>query len=277
MSLQAFRPAPRAAGILSFALIALLALGACQPADEEAPAEDAPEAPAPASDITLSPMPASPEFETAGLALTDISAGQNFEPGPVPFGFEVVDYELGAQTSDAATKGIANSGEGQHIHLILNNGPYSAHYEAPFEMELEAGHYVMLAFLSRSYHESLKNFGAAVLTDFTVGGAERVEVDTSAPHLFYSRPKGTYTGADTERLMLDFYLLNTELSADGNKVRATIAGEEFLIDTWAPQIIEGLGMGDVEITLELIDADGNVIPGPFNSVTRTVTLAPAEG
>ncbi|MEM1246046.1 MAG: phosphopeptide-binding protein [Acidobacteriota bacterium] len=276
MSLEAFRPAPKTAGVILLALFSLLILGACQPAADEAPAEEPAEA-AEAPAITLTPMPASPEFETAALALTDISAGQNFEPGAVPFGFQVVDYELGAQTSDAATKGIANSGQGQHIHLILNNGPYSAHYEAPFEKELEAGHYVMLAFLSRSYHESLKNFGAAVLTDFTVGGAERGEVDTAAPHLFYSRPKGTYTGADTERLMLDFYLLNTELSPEGNKVRATIAGQEFLIDAWAPQIIEGLEMGEVEVTLELIDAEGNGIPGPFNSVTRTVTLAPAEG
>ena len=72
------------------------------------------------------------------------------------FGFEVTNYELGVQTEDATTRGIANSGKGQHIHFILNNGPYSAHYESVFSKSLNVGNYVMLAFLSRSYHESIK-------------------------------------------------------------------------------------------------------------------------
>ncbi len=130
----------------------------------------------------------------------------------------------------------------------------------------------MLAFLSRSYHESLKNPGAAVARHFTVGDAEAKEVDLNAPHLFYSRPKGTYAGADTERLMIDFYLLNTGLAPDGNRVRATINGTELVFSEWYPYVVEGLPLGEVEITLELIDGDGNPVPGPFNSVTRTVTL-----
>jgi hypothetical protein len=32
-------------------------------------------------------------------------------------------------------------------------------------------------------------------------------------------------------------------------------------------------MGEVTIKLELIDAEGNLIEGPFNSVTRTVKLS----
>ena len=99
------------------------------------------------------------------------------------------------------------------------------------------------------------------------------EADLTAPHLFYSRPKGTYKGADTQKVMLDFYLLNTSISADGNKVRATINGTEFMIDEWAPHYIEGLPMGEATIKLELLDAEGNPIPGPFNSVERTVTLS----
>jgi len=190
------------------------------------------------------------------------------------FDFEVSDYELGAQTEGADTRGIANSGRGQHIHFIVNNGPYSAHYEPSFEKPMEEGNYVLLAFLSRSYHESVKNPDAFWIDAVTVGEPEEtLEVDFSAPHMFYSRPKGTYSGADTKKVMLDFYLLNTEISADGNKVRATINGAEFMITEWKPMYINNAPLGELKVKLELIDATGNPIPGPFNSVERTVTLA----
>ena len=70
--------------------------------------------------------------------------------------------------------------------------------------------------------------------------------------LFYSRPKGTYEGLDTEKLLLDFYLVNTELSPDGNKVRLTITQNGLIVhyttlDRWVPYYIEGLEKGEVKI------------------------------
>ena len=90
--------------------------------------------------------------------------------------------------------------------------------------------------------------------------------------MFYSRPKGEYKGSDTKRVILDFYLANTDLSPEGNKVRATINGEQFLIDKWAPYFMEGLPLGENSIKLELVDNLGNVIEGPFNTVERKITL-----
>ena len=40
--------------------------------------------------------------------------------------------------------------------------------------------------------------------------------------LFYSRPKAEYAGKDAKIILLDFYLVNTELSKDGNKVKAYV-------------------------------------------------------
>jgi hypothetical protein len=93
-----------------------------------------------------------------------------------------------------------------------------------------------------------------------------------APTLIYSRPKGEYSGKGTENVLLDFFVLNTTLSEDGPKVKATVNGKEFIITEWAPHVLRGLPLGEVTINLELIDADGNLIEGPFNSVTRKVTL-----
>ncbi|MCH1558277.1 MAG: hypothetical protein L7R87_04085, partial [Flavobacteriaceae bacterium] len=90
--------------------------------------------------------------------------------------------------------------------------------------------------------------------------------------LFYSRPKGKYSGNDTKNLLLDFYLVNTEISSTGNKVRATINDLVFLIDEWAPYYIQGLPFGEITIKLELIDSDGNLIKSQFNPSIRTITL-----
>lgn len=223
--------------------------------------------------ITLTKAPASPEFPDASLVKADMSIEPNDSSNSVNYSFDATGYELGVQTEDAVTRGIANSGKGQHIHFIVNNGPYSAHYMPGVSNQLDDGNYVVLAFLSRSYHESVKSAGAFHIENLNVGGAGVEEADLAAQHLFYSRPKGTYKGDDTKKLMLDFYLANTTISPDGNKVRATINGKAFMIDEWAPYYIEGLAMGEVNIKLELIDAEGNAIEGPFNNVERSVMLA----
>lgn len=191
----------------------------------------------------------------------------------VTFRFDVINYELGVQTPDAEERNIANSDKGQHIHFIVDNDPYSAHYVPEFKKKFNEGRHVVLAFLSRSYHESVKN--DYVLQEYVVGGSGEDTTqafDMDGEHLFYSRPKGTYSGEDTEKLMLDFFLVNTQISEGGNKVRATINGEEHILTEWAPYFIEGLEKGTATIKLELINNQGEVIPGKYNTVTREVTL-----
>lgn len=227
--------------------------------------------------ITLQKAPASPAYSEASLSLSSYSSESTEEGFLANMDFEVTNYELGVQTEGSDTRGIANSGKGQHIHLILNNGPYSAHYEPNVSKPLAEGNYVALAFLSRSFHESVKNDNSYWVDVIKVGNpAEELSVDFTAPHLFYSRPKGTYVGKDTEKLMIDFFLMNTDLSPDGNRVRATVNEEVFIIDEWAPFYVEGLPIGEVKVMLELIDAAGEVIPGPFNTVERTVQLEAAS-
>ena len=143
------------------------------------------------------------------------------------------------------------------------------------QKNLAKGQYVALAFLSRSYHESIKNKNSFILTTFDVESSKTFpyKFDKKGQHMFYSRPKGTYKGSDINNLLLDFFLINVTLGPDGNKVRATINDEVFLIDEWMPYYIQGLTPGILTIKLELIDADGILIEGPFNEVTRNVILS----
>jgi len=189
------------------------------------------------------------------------------------FNFDVTSdsYELGQQTSDAPTKMCANSGKGQHIHLIVDNSPYAAKYVSKFDHEVADGDHTILAFLSRSYHESIKTSTAHILKNVKVKDKAIIEMsDVNVPTLTYSRPKGTYMGDDTKKVMLDFYLSNVDLKA-GYSVMADINGEKQELNTWQPYYIEGLPMGENSITLSLMK-DNKVVDTPLNPVTRKFTL-----
>lgn len=269
--------------IFSFSL--LFALAACQSPAPETPEE----ASAPEEPVTQPENDAPESYERDGLKIYPKAEILKFEKarlslktpedmavlaGPeLNFSFEVNGYKLGAQTDAGA--GLANSDKGQHIHLIVDNGPYSAHYEPDFTRELDPGHHYAIAFLSRSYHESIKTPGASEVFQFYVG--EEVEepkmIDLEQPLLFYSRPKGTYSGEDTKKVLFDFYLHNAELSADGYSVLVTVNdNQEFEFDTWQPYIIEGLPMGENSITIQLVDGTGTPVNSERNTVTRKFTL-----
>lgn len=230
-----------------------------------------------ADGLKFYPMSTSPEFPDAKLTLSSPESGSKVASGTVNFDFEVESetYKLGDQTSDAEGKNCANSGKGQHIHFIANNTPYSAHYEADFAKELPDGNHRILAFISRSYHESIKTASGYQLFQLTVGESTAEEaLDLTSPYLVYSRPKGEYSGEDAKKVMLDFYLVNTEISPEGNKVKATINEKtEVMIANWMPYVIEGLPMGENTIKLELVDKDGNAIDGELNTVERKFTLS----
>ena len=195
--------------------------------------------------ITLTKLEGSPPYLNAKISTASITLGNENE---YAFSFDVSDYELGAQTINNVESQLANSGKGQHIHFIVNNGPYSAHYINNFKKKLNNENNVILAFLSRSYHESVKNPNAFILTQI---GENKIDLNNE--FLFYSRPKGTYKGKDTEKLLLDFYLINTTISPEGNKVKATINNTEFIITEWAPYYLQGLPKGEIKIKLELMN------------------------
>ncbi|MEM1214067.1 MAG: hypothetical protein AAGJ82_00180 [Bacteroidota bacterium] len=241
---------------------------AAEKAADEA-AMETPADPATSGKITIEPMSESPDFP--GAAITSMS----YENGKFSFGIDggADGYTLGGQTPDAEQKMCANSAKGQHIHLIVDDKPYAAKYEADFEHEVEDGKHYLLAFLSRSYHESIKHEGAETVKLVTMANQTATDQsDVPGEMLFYSRPKGTYTGKDTENIMLDFYLHNVTLGAD-RKVKVETGGQSFTVEQWQPYILKGLPMGENTVTLTLVDGEGNAVNAPLNPVSRTFTLA----
>ena len=241
----------------------------------------------PMAPITATTVSPSPDFPGAALSITSVKGEKvGKDSCKVSFDFDVKNYELKMQTTDNGTKMCNNSDKGQHIHFIMDNGPYKALYEPKNEITLANGseHYLM-AFLSRSYHESVKAKGAAVVYHFKIDAkGNMVKMDApKTPLIFYSRPKGDYIGKDTANVLLDFYIWNDSLSANGDKVKAQITNEgmpgrdtTITIDTWAPHFIQNLGTGKCKVILTLTDKDGKQVDGPLRSATREFNLMATE-
>jgi hypothetical protein len=263
---------------MAAASMVLIGFSACNnPGGGQAAATDST---AVAEPLTIVPAGNSPQFPDAELGIKDPVIVEAAGPDSVKItlNYDVKNYELKGQTADAGEKGCSNSKQGQHIHFILDNGPYSALYEPThtFTVAVNSEHYIM-SFLSRSYHESIKSPKAGVLYHFAVDAKGKIKKldNPSTPMIFYSRPKGDYLGADAEKVLLDFYVYHATLGSDA-RVKATINGTDFDVDVWQPYFIEHAPMGDLKVQLQLTDKDGKALEGANTSVSRTAHLAAGE-
>jgi hypothetical protein len=226
-------------------------------------------------ELKVYPLSDSPSFNDAILSLNSPLEKELLTKGDVHFAYDIKNYQLSKPTLEGScAQDCANSSQGQHIHLILNNQPYLAKYTPEFDETLAPGHYVALSFLSRSYHESIKHYEAFDLRQFTVGKVKEKDVDLTQPMLFYSRPKGEYKGKEIKKILLDFYVVNATLGVNDYTVRASIDGTVFLLKSWKGYLIEGLSAGEHSIKIELLDKTGTLVKSPYALSERTIKLLP---
>ncbi len=204
------------------------------------------------------------------------------------------------------------TGEGNHVHVILDNEPYEAYYDLdqPFELRnVAAGKHTLRVFPSRPWHQSYKNDAAFQMVTFTVRGGGDVagatktdsgqtmannntaagsgegkdmeastagDVDRSKPLLTYSRPKGEYKGSEADPIMIDFWLTNAKLKGDGGeyRVRYIIDDDEpRYIEKWEPVWLSGWLPGKHTVRLELLGPDDRPVEnGGYNVTTREITV-----
>lgn len=195
---------------------------------------------------------------------------------PVMLEAHVKGFVLGELTPGAGRNGLAFSAKGQHLHVIVDGGPYAAVYDVskPFDLgKLKPGLHTIEAFASRAWHEAVKSPGARRAVTFYVAKAKgRSPYKPGAPLLTYSRPKGTYVGDDARMIMIDFYLTNATLGPKDYRVRVSVDGDSTIVDRWQPYHVEGLAKGEHEIQIELIDHKGKRVSGKHNSTQRTIEV-----
>lgn len=245
-------------------------------------ADSSPDTQSKESNVKIEVGKRSPAFPGAKARFANLKDGDVLDNNNVSVVVDVENYELGIQTDTPRAKEIANSAKGQHAHVILDNNPYFADYEAgvPFDIgTLDEGPHTLVVFPSRSYHESVKSGGSIDIVNLYVGKKEgEFMLDKSQPTIIYSRPKGKYEGKDSEEIMLDFYVINIKQS-DGYQAKYTIRKNEpdavehsITMKEWKPAFVTGLTSGEYIVTLQLLDKDGNLVEGPFNNTERTITV-----
>jgi hypothetical protein len=176
-----------------------------------------------------------------------------------------------------------------HVHLILDAKPYKPIFDpkAPVKLSdltggepLADGQHILVAFPSRANHESVKTPNALSILEFWVGKKGDKAQDPSKPTLIYSRPKGEYKGDMANHVLIDFQLVGDKLAADKDHVHIAVTGPgidgEKAADatTFGPPFyLDNLQDGSYSVKLELLGADGKVLPGSWNSNTRSFTIA----
>jgi hypothetical protein len=199
--------------------------------------------------------------------------------------FEDTTVEVRLQVSDLPVFQDPDLGLGSHLSLVLDNEPEREIYDLtrPVTLEnLSPGTHTLRVFASRPWHESFKNDGAYARTTFhvkTKTGSN--SPDPKLPLLTYNRPSGVY-GA--QPILLDFYLANAPLhlvaresesdEIEDWRVRVTVNGESFLLDTWEPIYLQGFEKGDNLVKLEFIDEKGNLVENVFNTTARLISYDP---
>lgn len=253
-----------------------LFLVSCGDTDPEADFDEGPTRDT-TSAVSISPGEHGPSFDGVATTIVTPTEGEVVTGDSLEVVIEQSGVELMAPTSGEGANGLAYSKDGQHLHVIIDHEPYMAMYNVPFKIGgLAPGTRTMIVFPSRSWHESVKNPGSVAVRKFVVETPEPDDgFDPEGPTLVYSRPKGEYIGKDAARVLLDFYLLNVELSAEGYRVIASVdGGKEVTITDWKPYFIEGLTDGEHTIRLRLVDAEGaTVTNGPYGEAERTITVA----
>jgi hypothetical protein len=163
--------------------------------------------------------------------------------------------------------------QSQYIHVVLNNEMVVAKNESNFELPLENGHYTALSYLANSNHISLKHYGAGDLRQFSVGKKKYPTADLTQPMLFFNLPNTEYISSNGENVLLDFYVVNAQISANEYKIKLQIdSNKTFYITEWTPYLIKNLKQGEHQIELQLIDEKGNALKNNFSTINRIVKI-----
>ena len=243
------------------------------------------------SSVRIMPVARTPESGTVNLRIAYPTEDKVYQ-NPVWIQFRIDGYSLGSASQFERASEIKVSNMGQTVHVIIDNEPYFAinepaidpydesgfYYDMSYKFEvphrLDKGVHTIRMFPARSFGESLKGDHTFAVTQFYVGEEQgNLNVDLTDPYLTFNEPNDKMTFNENQPILLDFLVSNAELSSDGYKVKVTVDDKiSRVITSWQPFYLYGLKEGKHSIRLELLGVDNKIVPGPFNSVTRTIIV-----
>lgn len=200
--------------------------------------------------------------------LSMISDTNTFQFGPNNLELKLENYNLGGGTTDQDKKKTRLYETGQFLYFLKDKKYIGKKKDLNLNFDLKRGINSFFIAPSRSYEMSIKNNQSWLAFELNVTDTkERAKYSSiTEPGIFICSPSGIYNEGISDRLLLDFFIINTELSSNGNKVKLTIDNSvNFTLDTWSPFYIEGLKDGKHFLKIELLDKDGKKIEGKYTS------------
>lgn len=245
---------------------------------EKAPDQPAAKAPEPKYDVDMVPARMGEPIAKEPRIRVDGPGFDQFIPSHVAQNYYV---RFSVQNWEAMP-------EGSYVQMVLDNKPYRPVTDLKSRVTLSQlagsdtisdGEHVLAVFVSRPTGESIKGENALAVRRFWVGKRDGDTYRSRDPMLILGSPHTAYEGAQANDILVDFYVLNTVLGSNDYSVRTLLTGPGVkeggihrLITEWRPYIILSAHDGDYTLEAELLDKDGNVAPGPWNSVKRTFSV-----
>lgn len=166
---------------------------------------------------------------------------------------------------------------GQSLHFKLNDEPFQVRYNgnrAHVFKNVPPGTHTVRMYAANKMHEAIP--GTLSVVTFSVGHHDGANAPVPGqPLLTTNLPQGEYLGVDAASVTLDFLVTNAALSPGGYQVAYYVDGRRFLVqDHCGPRHLTNLDPGFHRIKVQLQDANGDVIPGPFNTTERTILVSP---
>lgn len=193
-------------------------------------------------------------FPDAILEMNTPTENQNFTPASnISFNFNAVNFKFE---------------NGSHIALWLPSQKIQPITKADYQTKLDNGNYTAIAFLCDEQELSIKQPEAYVIRSFNVGKVEKSENDTDSVMVILNNP---YT-KPTSNPIIDFYLVNTNISKSGNKVLLTIDKNEFQLHNWSAYKVNGLSKGKHKIKIQLLDNKGVMLQSLFSADSTTIDV-----
>lgn len=190
--------------------------------------------------------------------------------------FRPINLRLGGMPplTKSRPKTLPKTKKGNHLHICIDNKEHHISNNNIFEFPLSDGKYKLIAFISRSFYESIKNPTAIMAKEIGIKNGElQSSQNFSSVDIVYNAPRGTYIKGN--KILLDFVLVGTTLQEGGNQVKVTINNQKsFYINKWQAYFLEGLDVGTYEVKLELLDALGKQIAAPTGQ--KFIIKAPVE-
>jgi hypothetical protein len=203
-----------------------------------------------------------PRFSEAKLKL--LSDNIRFVPGINVFEFKIENFTLGAVTVDQEKFYQNDVLAVQNMVIINNNKLVKQNTESSADIDLSLGENKIFVFLNRSFNIGLKNPESSLFFKVNIDDKSS-SYESLLPDsiLYVTQPRGTYIGANAEKIIFDFMLHNIKLQ-NGSYVSLYINDTEFKIDFYAPFWIEGLDYGRHKIAVYLKDNEGKILNSIIN-------------